>query len=109
MIIWAKRRPSRKSSNLIIKDCVNSKRLLVKEGSHTASLWLQYMKMVNILRQFIKAERTRNRELHLQMVKEILPYLAAVILLRLYLQTMADLPNQHPDIYQRSTCSEVYM
>ncbi|CAB4016069.1 Hypothetical predicted protein [Paramuricea clavata] len=32
----------------VIKDCVNIKRLLVKEGSCTASLWLQYMRMVDI-------------------------------------------------------------
>ena len=90
----------------VIKDCVNSKRLLVKEGSRTASLWLQYMRMVDILHQFIKAERIGNWELHLQTVKEMLPYLAAaghnlyVKSARMYLQTMADLPNQHPDVYQ---------
>ena len=32
----------------------------------TASLWLQYMDMVDILRMFIKAERTGNWRLHLQ-------------------------------------------
>lgn len=64
------------------------------------------MKMVDILRQFIKAERTGNWELHLQTIKEMLPYLAAaghnlyVKSARLYLQIMEDLPNQHPDVYQ---------
>ena len=41
----------------VIKDCVNSKRLLII--------------MVDTLRQFIKAERTGNWELHLQTVREI--------------------------------------
>ncbi|CAG2231231.1 unnamed protein product [Mytilus edulis] len=36
------------------------------EVSRTASLWMRYSEMVNILKRFIKAERTGNWELHLQ-------------------------------------------
>ena len=43
----------------------------------TAQLWLQYMKMIYILRRFIKAERIGNWNLHLQAVQEMLPYFAA--------------------------------
>ena len=89
-----------------IKDCVHNKGLQVKESSRTAALWLQYMEMVDILRQFIKAERTANWELHLQTVNKMLPYFAAsghnnyLKCAYLYLQTMTDLPKQHPDVYQ---------
>ena len=43
----------------------------------TASLWLQYMEMIDILKTFIKAERTGNWKLHLRSVKKMLPFLAA--------------------------------
>ena len=43
----------------------------------TAQLWLQYMDMVDILRKFIKVERTGNWNLHLQSVFEMLPYFAS--------------------------------
>ena len=62
--------------------------------------------MVNILRTFIKAERTANWELHLQAVSEMLPYLAAsghnlyVKCARLYLQSMSNLRDDHPAVYR---------
>ena len=62
--------------------------------------------MVNILRTFIKAERTANWELHLQAVSEMLPYLAAsghnlyVKCARLYLQSMSNLRDHHPAVYR---------
>ena len=43
----------------------------------TAQLWLQYMSTVDILKCFLKAERTGNWLLHLSVVHEMLPYLAA--------------------------------
>ena len=43
----------------------------------TAALWLQYMEMVDILRRFMKAERTGNLALHLQAIHVMLPYFAA--------------------------------
>ena len=63
------------------------------------------MKMVDILRTSIKVERTANWELHLQAVSEMLPYLAAsdhnlyVKCARLYLQSMSNLPDDHPAVY----------
>ena len=52
----------------------------VKESmkrSRTSTLWLQYMKMLDILRQFIKAERMENWRLQLKATYEMLPYFAA--------------------------------
>jgi len=39
----------------------------------TAVLWMQYMGMVDVLRKFIKAERTAKWDLHLQAVYDMLP------------------------------------
>lgn len=55
------------------------------------------MDMIDILRRFIKAERTGNWELHLQTAKDMLPYFAAsghnlyVKSSRVYLQQMDNL------------------
>ena len=72
----------------------------------TATLWLQYLEMVDILRRFLKAERTGNWRVHLQSVREMLPYFAAAghklyaKSAYVYLQTMTMLPETHPDVHQ---------
>ena len=45
--------------------------------SRTASLWLQYMNMIDILRQYIWAEHSGNWALHLEAISKMLPFLAA--------------------------------
>ena len=71
----------------------------------TARLWLQYMDMVALLRQFIKAERTGNWALHLHSLQEMLPYYAAAghnsyaKSVHIYLQQMLRLQTQHPDVH----------
>ena len=76
------------------------------KSSRTAALWLQYMEMVDILRKFIRAERTGNWELHLQAISEMLPYMAAsghnhYTKSRLvYLQRMSHLQEEHPHVYE---------
>ena len=63
--------------------------------------------MIDILRSFIRAKRTSNWELHLRTLTEMPPYLAAaghnlyVKCARLYLQEMASLPNDHPDVHEK--------
>jgi hypothetical protein len=52
-------------------------KLLQLASYPTACFWVQYMDMIRILKQFIKAERTGNRELHIQSVEHMLPYHAA--------------------------------
>ena len=47
------------------------------QSSRTASLWLQYLDMIDILRNFIIAQHIGNWELHLQSLSYMLPYLAA--------------------------------
>ncbi len=78
----------------------------LKKSSRTSALWVQYMNMIDILRKFIRAERTGNWELHLQAIQDMLPYMAAsghnsyTKSAMLYLQQMLNLKAQHPDVQQ---------
>ena len=75
--------------------------------TRTARLWVQYLNMVDILRKFLKAERTGNWRLHLQSVHDMLPYFAAsghrqyAKSAYVYLQMMTTLPETHPDVHQK--------
>ena len=72
----------------------------------TAILWIQYLDMIRVLRNFFTAERLGNWYLHLEAVSEILPYLAAsghslyTKSASIYLSSMANLPNDHPVVHQ---------
>lgn len=61
---------------LKVAEKLESKRVSV-HNQRTATMWIQYMNMVDTLRTFIKAERTGNWNLHLQTVREMLLYFAA--------------------------------
>ncbi|PIK40129.1 hypothetical protein BSL78_23030 [Apostichopus japonicus] len=71
----------------------------------TGTLWMQYMHMVDLLRLFIKAERTGNWNLHLSTIKEMLPFFAAAghnLYLKsayIYLQMMIQLEVDHPEVH----------
>ena len=71
-----------------------------------ASLWIQYLDMIHILRKFIRDERLGNWYLHLEAVSEMLPYLAAsghslyAKSASIYLSPMANLPNDHRVVHQ---------
>ena len=58
-----------------------SERLDVKkqsiQASRTAKLWLQFMKMMDILRMFLKGERMGTWAFHMQALYEMMPYLSA--------------------------------
>jgi len=93
------------STMIKIDDSVQRKKEYLK-SYRTATLWLQYMDMNDILFKHIRAERTGNWDLHLQSMSEMLPYMAAAghnnytKCLHLYLQRMSSLQNDHPDVYQ---------
>ena len=76
------------------------------QSSRTASLWLQYLKTIDILRNFIRAQRTGNWELLLQTLSDMLPYLAAsghnnyTKCVWVYLQQMSKLETEHPTVYR---------
>ena len=68
--------------------------------------WFQYMQMVDRLRKYIKAERLGDWHIHLQILYEIISFFSAsghIFYLKsvnIYLQKMAKLPEQHPEIHQ---------
>ena len=74
---------------------------------HTAALWIMYMKMVTVLRAFIRASRTGDWKLYLQTLHEMLPYLAAsghnnyTKSLVLYWNKMENLEETHPTVYAK--------
>lgn len=57
-----------------IRQRVQAIQISLQERSRTSALWLQYMGMVDFLKTFITAERTGNWELHLQALKNMLPF-----------------------------------
>lgn len=83
---------------------LENEKLRVGEG-RTAKLWLQYMVMVDLLREFIKAERTGNWMLHLKSAQAMLPYLAAAghtlyaKSIYIYVQQMLDLKIHQPNVH----------
>ncbi|ELU08869.1 hypothetical protein CAPTEDRAFT_206056 [Capitella teleta] len=48
-----------------------------KERSRTGRLWLNYMEQVSLIKQFIYAERTGDWALHLNSIRQMIPYFYA--------------------------------
>ena len=59
-----------------VRDIMNVARQSMKD-LRTAQLWLQCMDMIDILRTFLRSERTGDWRLHVHALHDILPYLAA--------------------------------
>ena len=74
-------------------------------AKRTSKLWLQYMEMVDILRLFIKAERTEDWRIHLKSLQEMLPFFAAsghnlyAKSPYTYVQQMLQLADSHPEVF----------
>lgn len=70
-------------------------------------LWLQYMSMVELLLQFLKAEQTGDFDLHLASLQKMLPYLAAAghshytKSSHVYLTDMLKLEETNPDVLRQ--------
>ena len=77
----------------------------LSENSCTAKLWIQYIHYINIVKQFIRAERTGNWQNHLMVVRQTLNLFSAtthfqyVKSVRLCLQLMDELPIDFPWLY----------
>lgn len=86
---------------------LNDSKMKCIDNNRTASLWVQYVYYVGIIKQFLTAERTSDWSLHLQTVSQMLPLFAAsghtnyAKCARLYLQLMSELPESHPWIHQQ--------
>ena len=76
------------------------------KSSRASTLWLQCMKMLDILRQFIKAERMGNWQLQLKSTYQMLQYFAAsghnlyTKSAYIYLQIMCKIEEPHPEVYE---------
>ena len=74
------------------------------QASRTAKLWLQFMKIMDILRMFLKGERMDIWALHIQAMDGVLPYVAAsghnlfAKCIHVYLQQMHKLHETHPEV-----------
>ena len=74
------------------------------QASRAAKLWLQFTKMMDILRMFHKGKRIGIRELHIQAMYEMMPYLVAsghnlyTKCIHVYLQHMHKLHETHPEV-----------
>ena len=79
---------------------------ILASKSRTAKLWLQYMNFMNILKLFIRAERTGDLNLHLVAAGKMLTVFAATWPFnydkssRPYLQMMLELPSSHHWLYK---------
>jgi len=77
----------------------------VTHSSATAQLWVQYIEHVDLLKAFIRAERTGDWDLHLYTLSKMINVFAAcghnkyAKSGRLYLEMMLDLPNTHPELH----------
>ena len=74
------------------------------QASRTAKLWLQFMKMMDILRMFLKGEWMGIWAIHIHAMYEMMPYLAAsghnlyTKCIHVYLQKMHKLHETHPEV-----------
>ena len=90
-----------------IKDHLHKHAETAKMSARKASLWVQCMGMIDIIRKYIRAERTGNQALHLKTIQNMLLYLAAsghnlyTKSARVYLQQMANLNEEQPYVRQR--------
>ena len=92
-----------KHMKIAIVEFINEK----KESSCTAKLCIQYLEYIDLVKQFICAERTSNWHLHLHTVTKMVNLFAATGHInygrctRLYLQEMMELPEKHPWLNQQ--------
>ncbi|KAJ8875668.1 hypothetical protein PR048_023566 [Dryococelus australis] len=86
----------------------------LSEQSRTGKLWVQYLRQVDILRLFIRVERSGDWELHLQGVQSMLPHLHAAEhfhyakSVHLYVQQIEELPSRIPPHEYNKFTSEVF-
>lgn len=82
-------------------------KVIQKDSSRTAALWIQYMHMVDVLKQYLYAERTGDWLQHLESLRDMLPYFAAAgrnlytKSVYAHLQEMINLQTSHPDVYEK--------
>ncbi|EDO36625.1 predicted protein [Nematostella vectensis] len=92
-----------------IKSALDSWRVIMERNHRTAKLWLQYQRMIQILRSFLRSIRTGDWKLYLKCLCDMHPYLAATghnnytKSLALFIPRMQDLERTHPEVYRSFT------
>lgn len=96
-------RPESITNSSIINDAkitLQNVMTILKDRNGTSQLWVQYMEMVLLVLQFIRAERSGDWNLHLISVARMLPFFNAsghnlyAKCAHLYYQEMRDLPKR---------------
>ena len=85
---------------------VHNKKEEVSSKSRTVALWRNYVHYIDIVQQFITAERTSNFALHISTPKQMMNIFAATAhnytkTCRLYLQSAEVLKKDHPQIFEQ--------
>ena len=90
-----------------LHEAVTAYKLELVKSDRTATLWMQYLSYIGIVKQFLRAERTSNWKLHLHSIAQMLNLFAAAghknycKCARLYLQLMTELPTTHPWLHEQ--------
>jgi hypothetical protein len=90
-----------------LHNALSALKMQLAAESRTARLWIQYLDYIQILKDFIRADRTCDWPLHLASLRKMLNLFAATghrhyaKSVRLYLQEMADLPQTRPWLHEQ--------
>jgi hypothetical protein len=105
--------PSDHSTSSIAKKLVDifvKRKEKLKRESRTSTLWLNYVRFVSVVQEFIRAERTNNWPLHIAASKNMLNLFAVTghnnyaKSCRLYLQSIKELKTTQPGVYAQFMC-----
>ena len=83
--------------------------------SPNGKLWIQYMKMVDILRSVIRAQRTGNFTLYIKALQNMLPFFASsghnnyTKSVNLYIQDMCNLKVKNPTLYSMIASGHLFV
>lgn len=85
----------------------------LKNNGPIAQLWIQYFYMVNIVKEYIHAEKSGDWDSHLNCVKNMIPYFHAsgnAKSCQLYIQDMVNLPlTTTPEDYHNFATSGYFI
>lgn len=90
-----------------LEDILNNHKDVLKYSSRTAKLWLQYLFYIDVVKIYIRAERTGDFNLYLEAVSRTINLFAATGHInyakcsRLHLQNMLDLHNSFPWVHKQ--------
>ena len=90
-----------------LSEAIKAKKEMLSRELRTAKLWINYINYVEVCRNFIRAARTGDWNLHLHSVSKMTNLFAATghhnyaKSARIYLQQMLELPQKHPWLFKK--------